>query len=67
MNEAVEDLQMRFAHQEVALEALNDTVVRQARMIDALRSELDQVKRDLRELRPSPLSGVADEPPPPHY
>lgn len=67
MNEAVEDLQMRFAHQEVALEALNDTVVRQARMIDALRSELDQVKRDLRELRPSPLSGAADEPPPPHY
>ncbi|MCP5298668.1 MAG: SlyX family protein [Chromatiaceae bacterium] len=68
MNDALADLQERFAHQELAIEALNDVVVRQGRAIDALRAELDEVKRELRALRPSPVGGdAADEPPPPHY
>lgn len=68
VSDPIEDLQIRFAHQELAIEALTDTVVRQGQLINDLRSELDEVKRDLRELRPSPLDGdVADEPPPPHY
>ena len=68
MQEQLEDLQARFAHQELAIEALNDTVVRQDRLIAELREELAQVKQMLRELKPSPLGAdVAAEPPPPHY
>ena len=68
MSDALEDLQIRFAHQDVAIEALNETVARQDRLIADLRAELDEVKRDLRELHPSPVGGdAASEPPPPHY
>ena len=68
MQDQIEDLQVRFAHQELAIEALNETVARQDRQIAELREELVQLKNMLRELKPSPLgSDVADEPPPPHY
>ena len=66
--EQIDDLQVRIAHQEMAIEALNDTVARQDRVIAVLQEELAGVQRALRELRPSPLgSDSADEPPPPHY
>jgi SlyX protein len=66
--DAIDDLQVRLAHQELAIEMLNQTVVRQDQDIAALRAELADVQRLLRELRPSPLDGgPADEPPPPHY
>jgi uncharacterized coiled-coil protein SlyX len=68
IQEQLEDLQARFAHQELAIEALNDAVLRQHRLIQELREELDRVKAQLRELRPSPLEGEPfPEPPPPHY
>jgi len=68
MQDQLEDLQIRFAHQELAIEALNETVAQQDRQITELREELVQLKYMLRELKPSPLGDdVADEPPPPHY
>ena len=64
----IDDLQMRVAHQEIAIEALNQTVARQDQMLVALREELAEVRRMLRELRLSPVHGDSgDEPPPPHY
>ncbi|MCG6967407.1 MAG: SlyX family protein [Chromatiaceae bacterium] len=68
MHDPIEDLQMRFAHQELAIEALHDSVLRQDRLIAELREELVRIKQQVRELRPSPLGADgADEPPPPHY
>lgn len=68
MQEQLEDLQTRFAHQELAIEQLSDTVIRQERLIAELREELQRIKQQLRELRPSPVdSDAATEPPPPHY
>lgn len=68
MQKQLEDLQVRFAHHELAIEALNETVVRQDRLIAELREELQRIKQAMRELRPSPLDGDATaEPPPPHY
>jgi len=68
MQAQLEDLQIRFAHQEMAIEALNETVARQDQRIAELREELRQVKLMLLELKPSPLGAdVVDEPPPPHY
>jgi len=68
MEDQIEDLQVRFAHQELAIDALNKTVAHQDRQIAELREELVQLKQMLLELKPSPLGNdVADEPPPPHY
>jgi uncharacterized coiled-coil protein SlyX len=68
MQDQIEDLQVRFVHQELAIEALNETVARQDRLISELRAELVGLKQMLLELKPSPLgSDAADEPPPPHY
>jgi uncharacterized coiled-coil protein SlyX len=68
MQEQLEDLQARFAHQELAIEALNEAVVRQDRLIAGLREELRRVREQLEELRLSPLGGdPSAEPPPPHY
>ena len=65
---AIEDLQVRVAHQEVALEALDMTVARQDQLIRELREEIADLRRRLAALTPSPLDGdSADEPPPPHY
>lgn len=68
MQDQLEDLQVRSAHQELAIEALNETVARQDQLIAGLREELAQLKQMLLELKPSPLGvDAADEPPPPHY
>jgi len=68
MQDQLEDLQIRYAHQELAIEALNETVARQDQLIAEIRQELVQLKQMLLELKPSPLGAdAADEPPPPHY
>lgn len=68
MQDQLDDLQIRISHQELAIEALNETVARQDRLIATLRDELARVRQILDELRPSPLGAdEAHEPPPPHY
>jgi SlyX protein len=68
MQADLEDLQVRFAHQELAIEALHDALIRQDRLIEEMRDELARITQVLAELRPSPLGAdPADEPPPPHY
>jgi SlyX protein len=68
MQDPLEDLQIRWAHQELAIEALNETVARQDQQIVELRRELARLKQMFLELKPSPLgTDAADEPPPPHY
>ncbi|MCB1788427.1 MAG: SlyX family protein [Chromatiaceae bacterium] len=63
----VEDLQERITHQELAIEALHESVVRQDRVIADLQAELAQVKQLLRELRPALLDANAHDETPPHY
>jgi SlyX protein len=68
MQEHLEDLQIRLTHQDLAIEALNQTVARQDRRIAELGEELARVRQLLAELKPSPLGAdSAQEPPPPHY
>lgn len=68
MDAQIEDLQVRIAHQELAIEALNETVARQDQAIARLQQQLVEVTEMLRELKPSPLgSEPTEEPPPPHY
>ena len=68
MQEHMEDLQIRLTHQDLAIEALNQTVAKQDRRIAELGEELARVRQILAELKPSPLGAdSAQEPPPPHY
>jgi len=61
------DLQARLAFQEDAIDGLNRTIARQDAELAALRRDLEDVRRQLRALAPSPAGHPADEPPPPHY
>lgn len=68
MSDALEDLQIRLTHQELAIEALSDSVARQDQVITTLQREIRQLLELVRELKPSPLGDDAgNEPPPPHY
>lgn len=68
MADAVEELQIRLAHQELAIEALNEALARQDRLLLDLRAEIRSLHERLQALKPSPLGDdPAAEPPPPHY
>ncbi len=66
--QVIEDLQSRLAFQEDALEELTLTMVRQENRLKALEQELEQLKRQLRELeRNQATPGGAAQERPPHY
>jgi SlyX protein len=61
------DLEIRLTHQEATLQALNDVVAAQQRVIDQLRKEIDGLKRQLRDAAPPSIAAPWEETPPPHY
>lgn len=56
------ELEIRYVHQQDTLDQLSDVVASQGRLIDALRAELEALKR----LADAPKNPPADDPPP-HY
>ena len=66
-DERLIDLEVRVTHQEATLQALNDVVAGQQRLIDQLRKEVEQLQRQLREAAPGNIAAPWEEPPPPHY
>ncbi len=67
MESRLTDLEIRYAHQEATLEALNETLLLQQRSIDQLRTELTRLKQQLRGLNAGEMASAAEETPPPHY
>ena len=68
MTDPIEDLQVRIAHQDLAIEVLNETVMRQDQMLSDLQAEVTRLRERLLALQPSPLGeNAGPEPPPPHY
>lgn len=61
------DLEIRFTHQEASLQALNDVVADQQRLIDQLRKQVETLKCQLHEVIPFNIAPPGDETPPPHY
>ena len=64
---SLNELEERLMHQELAIDALNQAVARQDRLIDTLSDEISQLRQLLQELRPSPLGADTGHEPPPHY
>ena len=67
-NEArIEELEMRLAHQDQALEELGNEVYRQQEQITKLETAVRQLATRLAESEASQPSGNASEEIPPHY
>jgi len=61
------DLEIRLTHQEATLQALNDVIADQQRLIDQLRKEVEALKRQVRDMSPADIAAPWEETPPPHY
>ncbi len=61
------DLEIRYAHQDAALNELSDLVYRQGRELDALRRQVGDLRRQLQAMALSNIATAAEETPPPHY
>lgn len=63
----VEELEIRIAHQELAIEELTRTLLDQERLAAEQAQTLQRLERQLRAALPSPLATPEEETPPPHY
>lgn len=67
MGEDITDLEIQLTHQQKQVEELNELMYRQQQQIDALTSELRQIKEQLQIVLPSLVKETEEEAPPPHY
>lgn len=63
----VEDLEIRIAHQDVALEELTRTLLVQERQLREQADTIQRLERQVRAALPSPVASRDEETPPPHY
>lgn len=63
----IDELEIRLAHQERAIEDLNQTITAQWKDIDRLKRELERLSDRLATAEHAIDSNPADEPPPPHW
>jgi SlyX protein len=63
----IQDLEMRVAFQEDALEKLSDVIALQDKTIFDLRRAVQLLNEQIQKLDRQPSSSNTDEPPPPHY
>ena len=66
LTERLEVLEVRYAHQEAALEELTRSVLAQEQLVRAQRERLERLEQDVRALQGGVYTAVADEKPP-HY
>jgi SlyX protein len=67
MEERIDDLELRFMHQEKTINDLNETVCRQEVAIARLERELGRMREQFQTLSPSINRTSDEEEPPPHY
>lgn len=61
------DLETRLTYQELALQELNDVIVRQQKMLDSLGAQLELIRQQMRTQAQFDVLPASQEPPPPHY
>ena len=67
MEERIDELEMRYMHQEKAIQELNEIVSRQELVIDFLRREIVAIREQSLMMAPSAVRDADQEEPPPHY
>lgn len=65
--ERVDALEMRIAHQDETIEALNKTVIAQWAKLDEALARIKVLESRIREVQTSAIRDPAEETPPPHY
>jgi SlyX protein len=63
----IDALEIRLAHQERAIEDLNETITAQWKEIDRLKREVERLGDRLASAEQTIGADAADEPPPPHW
>lgn len=63
----VVELEIRLAHQDDMLQALNRTVVEQQQVIQQMQIQMENLRLRLAEVLQAPSGDPSQEPPPPHY
>ena len=61
------DLEIRITHQEATLQQLNDVIVSQQKLIDALTAQIATLKHQLSAQAQFNIAHTSEETPPPHY
>lgn len=67
MEERIDELELKYMHQEKTLQELNEIVCRQELLIDMLRREVTLLKEQSLMMNPSASRDPDQEEPPPHY
>ncbi|KAB0550787.1 hypothetical protein F7R01_06160 [Pseudomonas argentinensis] len=65
LEERIVELESRQAFQDDTIQALNDALVEQQKLIERLQIQMQALAKRQEEV--SPFSGTQDEAPPPHY
>ncbi len=63
----IDNLEMRIAYQDEAIDALNKTVIEQWATLDRALGRIKQLEARLQEEQVSNIRPPGDETPPPHY
>ena len=63
----VDALEMRLAHQDQAVDDLNEAITAQWKLIDDLTRQVARLEVQRQEVRESAGGAEGPEPPPPHY
>jgi SlyX protein len=67
MEDRVTELEIRLTHLEDTIEVLNNTVIKQHEVIDALQLQIANLEKKLKASQSSPVALESEETPPPHY
>jgi SlyX protein len=67
MEERIDELELRYMHQEKTIQELSEIVSRQQLDIESLRREITLIKEHSLLMDPSAVRDADQEVPPPHY
>jgi SlyX protein len=67
LSDRLDELEVRFAHQEQTIDDLNVAITAQWKQIDDLTQKVTHLLRQVRDMENTARSPNAPEPPPPHY
>ncbi len=67
MDDRITDLEIRFSHQQAAVEEMTRTLLQQELELRRLGEEVERLKALLREMAPAAVAPREEEGPPPHY
>ncbi len=63
----VTELEIRIAHLESGIDSLTRSNLALEKVNEEHRLDIEELKRQLRQMTPNPIASASEETPPPHY